>query len=94
MDLRYRALRFAILAVFVAVVWLIIQGFIVFPMKWIAANYSLWVLVAVSLSGIVLAWFADKWLDKVNLRRRQQQEFLAQMRHDPRIPSDDRRPQG
>ena len=94
MDLRYRALRFAILAVFVTVVWLIIQGFIVLPMKWIAANYSLWVLAAAGSGVIVLAWFADKWLDKVNLRRRQRQEFLAQMRHDPRTPSDDRRQQG
>lgn len=93
MDFRYRALRFAIQAAFVTVVWLLTQGLVVFPLKWIHANYTIWHLAAAALAVIVLAWFADKWLDKVNLRRRQQQELLEQMRRDPRDLYDDRRPQ-
>jgi len=92
MDLRYRALRFAILAAFVTVVWLIVQGLVVIPLKWVHANYSIWHLAAAGGAVIVLAWFADKWLDKVNLRRRQRSEFQEHWPHDHRSPSDDRRP--
>lgn len=92
MSLKDRALRAVVIVAFVLICWLILQGFVVQPLKWIAANYTLWHVAAGSLTIIVVAVLADRWMDKRALRRRQQLEDQWPLQIDLRNPSGDKRP--
>lgn len=92
MRVRDRVLRAVVIVAFVLICWLILQGLVVQPLKWIAANYSNWHLAAGSLTVIVVAVIADRWLDKRALRQRQRLEDQWPLQIDRRSPSADKRP--
>ena len=89
---RLKLIKAAMVVVFFVVCWGILQLIAVIPLKWIAANYSLWHLAAASFGLIGLAVLADRWMDRQDQRRRQQREDLERWPLAHRYPADDRRP--